>query len=301
MQINPRIALSFALLLLPAPGCTSHSSAVPRTVAVELKTQTPTRVTITGYMDQIMEPFVTRDGHYLLFNNSNNPGTNTDIYFAERQDDFNWKYRGKVSGINTPALEGCATMDSSGRLYFVSTRSYPETLCTIYSGQFLNGVVSDVQIVESISRREAGIVNFDVDISSDGKVLIFVDSRFQPGHGPQDAILVLAHRNGAKFVRDSDSAQLLASVNGSGLVYAPTLSADTLTLYFTRFDPLSVYKAPQIYRSIRPAVDSAFGPPVHLAGLGEYVEGSALSANGNLLYYHRKDGDMFHLYAVPIY
>ena len=301
MQINPRMALIFALLLLPASGCSSQPSALPRTAAAELKTQLPTRVTITGYVDQTMEPFVTRDGHYLLFNNSNNPAVNTDIHYARRQDDYTWLYLGKVSGLNTPALEGCPTLDRTGRLYFVSTRSYPKTLCTIYSGQFLNGVVSDVQIVESISRKEAGIVNFDVDVSSDGKTLIFVDSRFQPGHGPQDAVLVLARWDGSKFVRDSDGARLLASVNGSGLVYAPTLSADTLTLYFTRFDPLSVYKAPQIYRSTRPAVDSAFGPPVHLAGLGEYVEGSALSADGNLLYYHRKDGDMFHLYAVPIY
>ena len=215
-------------------------------------------------------------------------------------DDFTWKYRGKVEGINTPALEGCPTMDRTGRMFFVSTRNYAETLCTIYTGQFKAGVVTGVKVLDSISRKEAGIVNFDVDVSADGSTLVFVDSRFQPGHGSLDAVLVLARRDGAKFVRDGGSDRILGSVNGAGLVYAPTFSADTLALYFTRFDPQSAYKAPQIYRAVRRTPEAPFGPPVHLSGLGDYVEGSALSPDGTLLYFHRKAGDMFHLYAVPL-
>jgi len=294
------MALVFALLFFPAAGCARHTAAAPHVTAAEMKMQPPGRVTITGYSDHAMEPFVTRDSKYLLFNNSNDPSANTDIHYARRQDDFTWVYLGKVSGLATPALEGCPTLDRSGRMYFVSTRSYAETSCTVYSGQFQDGAVTDVRIADSISRKEPGIVNFDVEISADGKTLVFVDSRFQPGQGPQNASLVLAHWDGAKFVRDGGSARVLASVNGSGLVYAPTLSADTLTLYFTRFDPQSAYKAPQIYRAVRPALNASFGPPVHLSGLGEFVEGSALSPDEKLLYFHRKDDATFHLYAVKI-
>ena len=37
----------------------------------------PQRVTIQGYNDHAMEPFITRDGRYLFFNNLNDPAVNT--------------------------------------------------------------------------------------------------------------------------------------------------------------------------------------------------------------------------------
>jgi len=268
--------------------------------ATEPQTAMPKRVTIPGYDDHAMEPFITRDGRYLLFNNLNQPPVNTDIHYAERQDDFTWSYRGKVDGINTPALEGCPTMDRSGKMFFVSPRSYPKTLCTIYSGIFKDGVVTDVQIVESISLKTPGLVNFDVDVSPDGKMLTFVDSHFTPGTGPTKADLVIAFWNGTQFVRSPDSARLLSQVNTAGLQYAPAISADKLTLYFTRMDHNSNFHGPQIYRATRSNVDSPFGSPQHMEGLGDFVEGPAFSANERLLYFHRKDGERFNLYAVQI-
>ena len=258
------------------------------------------RVMILGYDDHAMEPFITRDGRYLLFNNLNQPPVNTDIHYAERQDDFTWRYRGKVGGINTPALEGCPTMDRAGKIFFVSPRSYPKTLCTIYSGNFKDGVVTDVRIVESISLKKPGLVNFDVDVSPDGKMLTFVDSHFTPGTGPTKADLVIAFWNGTQFVRSPDSARLLSQVNTAGLQYAPAISADKLTLYFTRMDHNSNFHGPQIYRATRSNVDSPFGSPQHMEGLGDFVEGPAFSANERLLYFHRTDGERFNLYAMQI-
>jgi len=261
----------------------------------------PKRVEIVGYDDDAMEPFISRDGRFLLFNNLNEPTTNTDIHFAERKDDWTWLYRGKVKGINTPDLEGCPTMDRAGRIYFISPRNYPKTLCAIYTGKFKDGQVTDVQIVESISQKKPGMVNFDVEVSPDGEMLIFVDSQFKPGSGPQSANLVMASRDGAGFARLPGSSWLLSPVNKpDSLQYAPTISSNKLTLYFTRFDRKSDFKAPQIYRAARPALDAPFGQPVHLTGLGEYVEGSAFSPDERLLYFHRKDGTKFHLYAIPV-
>ena len=273
----------------------------PRPTVPDAPTASPKHVNITGYQDDAMEPFISRDGRYLLFNNLNDDSTNTDIHFAERQDDFTWLYRGRVNGVNTPQLEGCPTLDRAGRMFFVSPRSYAKTFCTIYTGAFQEGTVTNVQLVESISRKQPGIVNFDVDVSPDGTLLVFVDSQFTSGGGPQSANLVLADWDGRDFVRSVDSGRLMSQVNLAGaLQYAPTISADKLTLYFTRFDRHSPFPAPQIYRASRSAVDLPFGQIVHLAGLGDYVEGSALSPDEKLLYFHRKDGQRFNLYALPL-
>ena len=285
------IALSVALVA-GSPG---------RGSAEDLQVGEPSVVTILGYTDHAMEPFVSRDGRYLLFNNLHQPPADTDIHYAERRDDVTWIYRGKVEGVNTPALEGCPTMDRAGTMYFVSPRSYPETLCTIYTGHFAEGVVTDVHLLESISRKTPGIVNFDVDVSADGKTLIIVDSRFEPGAGPRTAELVIAAWTDGRFERSHSSATMLARVNKQGaLQYAPTISADLLTLFFTRADPASGQAAPQIYRARRSARDEPFSEPVHLAGLGEFVEGSAFSANEHLLYYHRKVADKHRIYVVQL-
>jgi len=281
-------------LIALALGLCLHSMAADSNV------QQPRRVVISGYDDDAMEPFVSRDGRYLLFNNSNAPTTNTDIHFAERQDDYTWLYRGKVGGVATPSLEGCPTMDCTGRLFFVSPRNYSKTLCTIYSGLFKDGQVADLKAVESVSLKKPGTVNFDVDVSPDGNTLIFVDSRFMPIVGPLSADLVIARWDGTRFVRSADSARILAQVNTAGLEYAATISSDELTLYFTRFTRLFGFKGPQIYRAARSTVSAPFGKPEHMEGLGAFVEGTAFSADEKILYFHRKDGKRFNLYAIPV-
>ena len=296
-MIRALIVIGFGLLNLLMTGCSRHAAVA---YAPDVRTQAPKRVMITGYSGDAMEPFISRDGGYLLFNNRNEPPTNTDIFYAARKNAFTWVCRGRVAGINTPELEGCATMDRTGRMFFVSPRDYPKTLCTIYTGQFKDGAVTDVQVVDSISRKEPGIVNFDVDVSPDGKMLVFVDSQFKPGSGPQSSDLVIADWDGTQFVRSLESAKILANVNSDALEYAPTISADKLTLYFTRFDPDSRFKGPQLYRAHRASTTAPFGWPEHLADLGDYVEGSALSPDEHLLYFHRKDGNSFHLYAVAV-
>jgi hypothetical protein len=55
----------------------------------------PERVTIRGYKGEAMEPFITRDGRYLFFNNLNDPAVNTNLYYAERVDDLTFEFRGE--------------------------------------------------------------------------------------------------------------------------------------------------------------------------------------------------------------
>ena len=69
---------------------------------------------IDGYNGDAMEPFLTRDGKFLFFNNLNESGVNTNLHWAERVDDLHFKYRGEIEGVNTAALEGVASMDRFG-------------------------------------------------------------------------------------------------------------------------------------------------------------------------------------------
>ena len=95
----------------------------------------PERVTIRGYKGHAMEPFISRDGRYLFFNNSNDPSVNTNLHYAERINDVTFKYQGEIKGVNAALLDAVPTMDRDGKFYFVSTRSYAETFSTIYRGR----------------------------------------------------------------------------------------------------------------------------------------------------------------------
>ena len=220
----------------------------------------PERVTIEGYDGHAMEPFITRDGQYLLFNNLNHPSENTDLHYAERVDDLTFRYLGRIAGVNTEALEGVPAMDRDNRLYFVSPRAYEHTLSTIYRGAFSGGRVSDVELVPGISRMQAGQVNFDVDVSPDGNTLYFVDSRFAAG-GPETADIVIAERRGASFERASGSDEIMRNVNSNDLEYAACISADGLTLFFTRLNRGLTGDA-RIFMATRVSLTTPFDRPL---------------------------------------
>jgi WD40-like Beta Propeller Repeat len=256
----------------------------------------PERVTMVGYAGDAMEPFMTRDGRYLLFNNSNDPSVNTNLHFAERINELTFQYKGELKGVNTPALEGVPTMDRDHILYFVSNRSYDKTFSTIYRGVFSDGEVSGIELVPGVSRQVPGIVNFDVDVSPDGDMLYFVDSRFARD-GPETADIVIARRAGNAFRRTQDSGEIMKNINTSALQYAPCISADGLTLLFTRFRP-DVGEGPWIFMSWRSSNKDPFGPPVRLAALDGFVEGPTLSPDEKSLYYHKKEGNQFVIYRA---
>ena len=248
----------------------------------------PQSVTIRGYDNDAMEPFITRDGRYLLFNDSNAPGHDTNLQYAERIDDVTFEYRGPIANINSTSLDGVATLDSANTMYFVSTRSYEQTLSTIYRATFQGGVASNVGLVGGISKNTPGALSFDVEVSADGNTLYLSDGVFTGGPVPASADLAAA-------VRDSSgafhriSADLFANVNTDALEYAACLSADQLELFFTRFDGTE----PAIYRSTRRTTSEAWSPPERVSAITGFVEAPALSPDGRSLYYHARSGPRF--------
>lgn len=166
-SIRHALLLVVSAVLLPPVGCGGPGLA-NRAVPAYTAFRDPQRVVIRGYEGAAMEPFVTRDGRYLLFNNLNVPTVNTNLHYAERVDDLAFDYRGEIAGANSAALEGVPTMAADGTLCFVSTRSYDQTLSTLYCGRFTGGTVTDIRLLQDVSKRQRGHVNFDIEVSADG-------------------------------------------------------------------------------------------------------------------------------------
>ena len=245
---------------------------------------TPTEVTITGYAGDAMEPFISKDGQYLFFNNRNDPSVDTNLYYASRVDDKTFILLGAVSGVNSPMLDAVASLaslDQFGNFYFISNRSYAASLSTIYSGAWSAASgVGNVALVAGVSRQQGGSVNFDAEISGDGQTLWFDDGQYSSSGVLQAASIAMANRQGAAFARQTNSAALLAAVNAVGLNYAPSISVDGLELFFTRIDTTTSGAAPAIYRSTRPDTNSTFGPAAIVAAPNGFVEAPSLSADG---------------------
>lgn len=254
-------------------------------------------VTIMGYSGEAMEPFLSRDGTYLFFNNSNDPSVDTDLFYAVRIDGLNFQFQGPIQGANSAALDAVASLDVNGNFYFVSTRSYASSLSTIHTAQFSGGALGPVSLVQGVSLLTAGQVNFDAEISADGNTLWFDDGTY--AGGPLSAAnIVVADRQGAAFVRRSDSATILQSVNSGGLNYAPDISSDGLELFFTRWDRLTPGAVPAIYRAARTSASAPFAMPQRVSVATGFVEAASLSADGHFLYYHKRDNGQFRIFRA---
>jgi hypothetical protein len=269
--------------LLLALACSAKQSA---SLDDDFEFVNPKCVTIAGYSGDAMEPFITRDGRYLIFNNSNEDPAGTDLHWAERIDDLTFAYRGNLDGANSPALDAVASVDSDGTIYFVSNRSYDQTLMTIYRGHFDRGVVTDVAPVSGLSRGIRGQVNFDVEVSADGSTLYFVDGQFTGGPVPVAADLAVAVRGADGQFHRMENGEM-AAINTDALEYAACISENQLELFFTRV----VGGVASIYRSTRTDRSSPWKPPRRLAAITGFVEGPTIAPGGVALYYHARRND----------
>jgi len=285
---------AFSCLVLLVGSLTPHTSS-HRFQSPPAQFSHPQKVTLRGYSADAMEPFLTRDGNYLFFNNSNDPHVNTNLHWAERVDDLTFQYKGEIGGVNTRALEAVASLDRNGVFYFVSNRSYHQTAATIYRGTFAHGSVSAVELAPGVSSRIPGLVNFDAEISADGNALYYVESQFSLlRHRPKTAKIAIARRAGNSFRPDPESDTLLREINTGGLDYAPATSPSELEIFFTRLDR----DGPAIYTATRSSTAAAFGAPEKIRAITGFAEGPTVSPDGTSLYYQRKEDGKFVLYRV---
>ncbi|MBC7887902.1 MAG: hypothetical protein H7Z13_08425 [Ferruginibacter sp.] len=290
--------LLLSLLVFLLPGCSRQSRTVDINNASDF--DQPCKVEINGFSGNIMEPFLSRDGNVLLFNNLNSTPENTNLHWATKINDTTFQYKGEIAGVNTMSLEAVPTLDNSGNLYFVSDRNYAATVSTLYQCSFSNGSATGVQLIDGVSKLKAGWVNFDIEVSASGQSLYFVDAQFDKNANPATADLVIAGKNGAGFQRSSKSSALLKNINTEdALEYAACISANELVLYFTRIQlPFTVTTSPEIFVSTRQHTDAAFGIPSKIKSIAGFAEAPTIAPDQRTLYYHQKEDDKFVLYLV---
>jgi hypothetical protein len=257
----------------------------------------PQPVTIQGYSQDAMEPFISPDGNDLFFNNSNS-AAQTNLYYATRIDDLTFQFQGEIAGANAPGLNAVASMDVNNIFYFVSPRSYAQTFSTIYSGTFSNGSLSNVALVPGVSKDKLGDVNFDQCISPDGGTLYFVDGVFNGGSVPQRASIAIARRVGDHFVRLKNSAKIMRKINTGGLNYAPDISKSGLEFFFTRIPGQPPMPPPVIYTATRARTSEPFGKPRRIEAITGFAEAPALSPDEKSLYFHLNVNGTFVIYRV---
>jgi hypothetical protein len=255
----------------------------------------PRCAAIRGYAGDVMEPFLTRDGRFLLFNSSNAPGAETDLQLVRVLGELDFEYLGPLPGANSAMLDGVPTLASDGTLYFISVRDYARSGSTVFRARFAEGRASGATLVPGLP-RERGVVIFDVEVSAGGGTLYYSRGVFRGGPVPRAADLRVATRRGDGFELDAAATAALAAVNTpSALEYAAAVSADGRELFFTRVTPGAL---PAVYRATRPTAGMPFAPPRRLAALDGFVEAPALSPDGSRLYYHRRVGQHFEICRV---
>jgi hypothetical protein len=307
MPSTNRTMLAIMLLLLCAACTTSADDSVSIADAPDAKHNfgvftNPEPVTIEGYSQDAMEPFVSPDGHYLFFNSSNSV-VPTNLYYATKIDDVTFHFEGEIAGANVSgpaALTAVASMDINNIFYFISNRSYPQTLSTIYSGTFSNGSLSNIALVQGVSKDKLGDVNFDQCISQDGGTLYIVDGIFNGGSVPAHASIAIARRNGDHFVRLKNSAKIMRKINTHDLNYAPDVSKSGLEFFFTRIPIQNSQPKPPpvIYTATRSSTSKPFGAPRKIESISGFAEAPALSADEKSLYFHLQVGGTFVIYRL---
>ena len=256
----------------------------------------PQRVVIEGYKGTAMEPFISRDGQYLFFNNNNNQKPNTNLYYAKMVNDTTFTFQGEVGGVNTPSLEAVASMDTAGNFYFITTKSYDQNRMTLYHAVFSGGGLSGVAPVEGISRNQPGLLNMDAEINLAGDALYYADNPFTGGDAPKVSNIEVATKNAdGSFTKLSNSSELVKNINNGDLNYAPSISQNGLELFFTRAKAGSV----RVYVARRNSTSEPFGISQLVAAADGFVEGPTLSSDGTHLYYHKKvGGGAYAIYVV---
>lgn len=313
MKKKPFVPVLLMSLLLISCGGGGGADAPVTPVADYTAFSNPQPVSIKGYAGDVMEPFISRDGKYLFFNDTTViPGTppqnNKDIHYASYDSlSGTFTYEAVISAVNTLAVEGVPTLDNNNRFYYISTFNYPpdnaKILDTIYVGDFdplSPAIVNNLDVVLNLRDPEGilGHLNFDVEISPDGLTLYFVDGIFSGKPFPDVSNFVYAVDTGSGFVRQADSEVIFANINTSDLEYAACISQDGLEFFFTRLELATLDTF--IYRAIRPDTSSAFGVPQKVSAISGFVEAPTLSSDEKELYYHRRipGTNNFELYRV---
>lgn len=259
----------------------------------------PEKVTIKGYGGHAMEPFITRDGSFLFFN-SHDEGESTRLYYAGRIDEATFNFLGEIKGASGKAshFDAVPSMDSEGRFYFLSTRNYYKDYHNVYSGNFLNGRVYDLDLQPgNFYFATPGWIITDAEVSSDGGLLYFSNAQYTGGKVPDRADIGIARMNYGTFNMDRKMSDILKNINtGDSLESSPSITGDGLELFFARLDPCE--GSSRLFVAKRNSISEPFNAPERIEALKDAAEAPSISHDKKTLYYHASDDGVYAIYKV---
>jgi hypothetical protein len=298
-----RIAvLCIGLMAAAFSGCAARRAPSP--IAVTTAFLPAEAVMVDGYDGHAMEPFLSRDGTLLFFNNRNDPADQTELHVARRISDLHFAYVGPVEGANSSGLDGVASMDRTGHFYFISTRDYDATGNTLWTGRWTGRAVSGVTpMATDFTPRRLLRLNIDMEISADGDTLYVAENRWDLlRNALASSDIAMARRVSGRFERLANSDALLARINTGALEFAPSTSADERTLYFTRLNMRAFRRgdanAFMTFVSTRRDRTMPWGEPRRIAAITGHAEAPTSSVDGCALYFHQLVDGRFRLFRT---
>ncbi len=256
-------------------------------------------VTINGLSFDAMEPFISPNGNYLLFNNLND-GIDTKLYYATKVNDSTFNYVGELNGTNQavqPHLDAVSDMDTLNNFYWTSTRNYPIELNNLFHGTFNNGNVINIGRVHGdFNKNIPGWLVMDHGISYDGQFLYYNNARFDGNNcqGACETEIGIAQKvNDSTFNKIANSNTILQNINDTNYIYyAPCISSDNLELYYTRYlkGTITSNTLFEICVAVRNTTTETFSTPTVLFSelIAHLIEAPTLTADKQIIYYHRK-------------
>ncbi len=260
-------------------------------------------VIVTGVPVGAMEPFISDDGNYMLFNNEI---SDKKIYYATRVNDSTFSFQGELPGVNTggapPYLDAVPDMDTNNYFVWTSMRDFPAVVENLHHGTFNAGSVSNIgRVYGDFYNPLPGWIAMDHGISADGQFLYYNNAYFDTCPGPCETNIGVAQKvNDSTFNKLVNSDMILANVNDTNYVsYATYISKNNLELYWTRIPAGAITGASlsEICVAVRSNVNDPFSTPTVLfsSPVIEINEAVSLSGDQMIMYYHKKVNGIFEL------
>jgi hypothetical protein len=289
----------------------------PATLRLEFSEEfsAPVKVRVENYSGDICEPFISRDGKYLFFNNSENMTVNTDLFYAEKNGTDSFDFQGEVFGVNSPKFDAVPSMDLFGSFFYTSLKDFSpndkaQNLVSIYTGKFKRGLVEyDHKLIGNFFPTTLGWVIVDGEVSPDGSRFYYTKSFFENFNLPvKKSDIGCAISKDKMFVDYADNEKIFAHINTEdNLEYSPSITSDGLELFFTR-KILPKYsllhkEEYQILHSKRGDRGGQFTKPRVIKAITTdanrtEVAAPSVSYNGQTLYYHCRENGRFVIYKV---
>ncbi len=255
-------------------------------------------VTISGLSFDAMEPFISSDEKYIIFNNLND-GINTKLFYATKVNDSTFSFAGELVGANQltpPQLDAVADMDSLNNFYWTSLRAYPEEFDNLFRGKFNQGSVSNTgRLRGDFYIYSPGWLIMDHGISYDGQMLYFNNARFDGVcQGPCETWIGIAKKeNDSTFIKIPGADEILQNINDPNYIYyAPCISKDNLEFYYTRYlkGVVTINTVFEVCVAVRDTPTDVFSTSQVLFSevIANIVEAPTITANKQILYYHKK-------------